>query len=194
MPDLKISELTQDTTPAGTDEVALQRGGTSNVRSTLAECGAGVTITDHAVPRGSGGTFQLQDSGVIIDDSDNVTGVVAITATGDIDTTGDVTGFVPGAVNASTSITAADTMRGQIVYCTAGTTVTFTINNAASTDLFFAVCQFGAGQVQFAAGNNVTLRYDSTYNPYTAAQYAIATVHVKANDGDVIIAGNLEEV
>lgn len=42
MPDLKISELTQDTTPATTDQVALERGGSANFRSTLAEVGTAI--------------------------------------------------------------------------------------------------------------------------------------------------------
>ena len=42
--------------------------------------------TDHAVPRADGAAGRLQDSGVVIDDSDNVTGVVGLTTTGNITT------------------------------------------------------------------------------------------------------------
>lgn len=150
------------------------------------------TIADNRLVRGDGGSYGTQQSGITCDDSDNLTGVVGITATGDIDTTGDVTGFTPGATNGNTSITAADSMRGQVVYTTAATAVTFTINGTPSTDLGFAVAQHGAGQVTFTAGGSVTLRYDSAvYTATTAAQYSMVFVHIKANNGDVYLSGDL---
>ncbi|KKK99781.1 hypothetical protein LCGC14_2629300, partial [marine sediment metagenome] len=48
----------------------------------------GSTITNHAIPRGDGGARTLQDSGVVIDDSDNVTGIAALTAAGALSITG----------------------------------------------------------------------------------------------------------
>jgi len=46
------------------------------------------SATDNALPRYNGTTGKLiQDSGVLVDDSDNMTGVVAVTATGAITTT-----------------------------------------------------------------------------------------------------------
>ncbi|MHA1949998.1 MAG: LamG-like jellyroll fold domain-containing protein, partial [Candidatus Thorarchaeota archaeon] len=40
------------------------------------------TIADHALVRGDGGTQGIQDSGIIIDDSNNISGIVNLTATG----------------------------------------------------------------------------------------------------------------
>lgn len=247
----KISALTEETTPVGTDQMVIERSATSNyrvsltnlvtnlgtlktlwdantilkadsddtptaltvgeqtlvgritsgvitalsvaqVRTLLGALYSSAAITDHAIPRGNGGAYELQDSGVLIDDSDNLTGVAAITATGDIDTTGDVTGLMPGATNASTTIAAADSMRGQCVYCTAGSAVTFNFSDTPSTDLSFVVAQWGAGQVSFAHTGSGTIRKAATFNAATAEQYSMVFVHVKANSGDVALSGDLE--
>ncbi len=42
---------------------------------------AAAVITDHAIARGAGGARAMQDSGLIIDDSDNLSGVATLTAT-----------------------------------------------------------------------------------------------------------------
>lgn len=48
-------------------------------------------ITDHAVVRGDGGAKDVQDSGVLIDDSDNVTGVNDLDVGGALDVGGNIT-------------------------------------------------------------------------------------------------------
>ncbi len=48
---------------------------------------AAANLTDHTIIRGDGGVKGVQDSGISIDDSDNITGVVGLTASGTI--TGD---------------------------------------------------------------------------------------------------------
>lgn len=45
MPDLKISELTQDSTPATTDQIVVERSGASNFRCTLGEVATAIGAT-----------------------------------------------------------------------------------------------------------------------------------------------------
>jgi len=45
---------------------------------------SGSAITDNSVVRGDGGANGIEDSGVLVDDSDNVTGVADFTATGNV--------------------------------------------------------------------------------------------------------------
>jgi len=61
---------------------ALVTDGGGNLSFSAAGTGdvtAGAVITDHAIVRGDGGAKGVQDSGVIIDDTDNVTGMVTLT-------------------------------------------------------------------------------------------------------------------
>lgn len=58
---------------AGLDPTWTTVAGTGDVTAAAA-------LTDNAIIRGDGGAKGVQDSGIIIDDSDNVTGVVALTA------------------------------------------------------------------------------------------------------------------
>lgn len=57
---------------------------------------SGSNLTDNAIVRGDGGATNIQTSGIIIDDSDNVTGIVNITTTGTVTFNG-VTYTFPGA-------------------------------------------------------------------------------------------------
>lgn len=49
-----------------------------------ANVSAGANLTDNAIVRGDGGITDVQTSGVLIDDSDNVTGIVNLTTTGTV--------------------------------------------------------------------------------------------------------------
>jgi hypothetical protein len=69
--------------------------GTGNVISAL-------DITDHTIVRGDGGVKGVQESGIAIDDTDNITGVVDLTLTGDITSTGAV--LITGASAGSDTI------------------------------------------------------------------------------------------
>lgn len=100
--------------------------------------------------------------------------------------------LLDGETNANTSITAADSMNGKCIYCTAGTAVTFTVGDSLSTEVWFLVAQWGAGQVSFAASGSVNLRKASVFNAATAEQYSYVLVHCKASASETGLTGDLE--
>ena len=51
-------------------------------RNSTSEVTSSANITDHAVVRGDGGALGIQGSGVLIDDSDNISGLGSIASTG----------------------------------------------------------------------------------------------------------------
>lgn len=166
--------------------------------------GGDITITggasgsDGGAGRGVGGDITIRGG----DGSTDGTITVGATNTSAIDSgsgstpwthDGPLYAQIEGVENANTSITAADSMIGQIIYCTASSAVTFTINSSLSTDHHFVVVQAGTGQVTIQASGNVALRYDdTTFNSKTAARHSMIFVHVKEADVDVYITGDLE--
>lgn len=82
-----------------------------------------VTTTDNAVTRFDGTAGQVQDSGVLIDDSDNVSGIVNLTTTGNTilgDNAADTVGF-----HGATPVVQAAALT------TAETTITYTAPSVA---------------------------------------------------------------
>jgi hypothetical protein len=70
-------------TSDGADGSSWESVGTGDVTSST-------TITDHTIVRGDGGTKGVQESGIAISDTDDITGVVDLTLSGDITSTGAV--------------------------------------------------------------------------------------------------------
>lgn len=70
-------KIKADTAPTGNDEVVRYQ----DIPSFGDIVEAAANITDNALVRGDGGVKGVQDSGVIIDDSDNVTGVTSLEST-----------------------------------------------------------------------------------------------------------------
>lgn len=85
-----------DTTATGAELETLTDGSETTLHSHAGGSGdvsAAANMTDNAIVRGDGGAKGVQDSGILIDDSDNITGVTALTASGGIVTTaGNVAG------------------------------------------------------------------------------------------------------
>ena len=73
---------------------------------------AAANVTDHAVVRGDGGSNGVQDSGVIIDDSDNITGIADLTAEG-LEAAADAPEAI---VNNTTASDAAESAGGRKTY------------------------------------------------------------------------------
>ena len=78
--DLDFSTALHGLVPKGTDVGNfLKDDGTWAAPAGGGDVTAAANITDHAIVRGNGGVKGVQDSGVIIDDVDNVTGMVTLT-------------------------------------------------------------------------------------------------------------------
>ena len=88
MADLKLTQLTEDTAPTSDDityTVTDPAGTPLSRKATLANLRKGThpgstTTTDNAVARYNGTAGDIQNSGVIIDDSNNITGIGTITS------------------------------------------------------------------------------------------------------------------
>ena len=94
---------------------------------------------------------------------------------------------------AGTSDTLADADNGKVVRCTAGTTVTVTVNTGLTPGTTVEYVQEGAGQVQVAAGAGMTLRHGATWTPYTAEQYSSLVVTILDTD-EALVRGDLAAV
>lgn len=92
-----VESITVGTTTVATnDKVLLNDTSASDVTKTataqaIANLAKASSTTDNAVARYDGTTGDFQNSGVIIDDSNNITGVVAATATGHVTVGGNAT-------------------------------------------------------------------------------------------------------
>jgi hypothetical protein len=150
-------------TADGLDGTTWSSAGVGNVISDL-------DITDHTIVRGDGGVKGIQESGIAISDTDNITGVVDLTLTGDITSTGEA------------SFTAA----------TAGVSV---INIDNGTDAYATALR--PDGLVFAEGGATELGYSLVVGPKNDAAKADAiTIEAGANagagdGGDILInAGN----
>lgn len=134
------------------------------------------------------------DSGVSIDGSNNVTGVVALTATGDVDTTGYITGLLEPVDNSSTSITVADSMRGQALYLTGTSAITVTIPHTVSTGLVLGLVRDTAQTVTLATSGGITLTYNTTDFTNTLVRNELCVIHVRLTgaSGTVFAFGGLD--
>ena len=121
-----------------------------------------VSSTDNALTRWDGtGGDTTQDSGVIIDDSDNVTGINDLTVGNDLTVTGDISGHRGINTISGTSETLSSSNLGKYNRTTNSSTVTITVPPNASVSIavnteveFF---QAGTGQLVFAEGAGVTI-------------------------------------
>lgn len=86
----EIAAITNKATPVNGDLILIEDSADSNNKkhvlasnflSGSGDVSASSNITDNAIVRGDGGSKGVQDSGILIDDSDNMTGVNSITLT-----------------------------------------------------------------------------------------------------------------
>lgn len=90
-----ISGKTLQGSPAGTEEVLINEAGTlkKTTIQDIADLGGGgggdvsaaANMTDNALVKGDGGAKGVQDSGILVDDSDNVSGIGNISLSGTVD-------------------------------------------------------------------------------------------------------------
>lgn len=94
---------------------------------------------------------------------------------------------------AATTDTLADADNGKLIRCTAGSTVTVTVNTGLTPGTSVQYLQEGAGQIQIAAGGGMTLRYPATFNPYSAEQWSSLVVTI-LDTNEALVHGDLEAV
>lgn len=89
----EIAAIAEKTTPVSADLLVIEDSEDSNAKKRVelgnlpggGDVTAAASLTDNAVVRGDGGAKGVQDSGVLIDDSDNVSGVGDFTLSGTVD-------------------------------------------------------------------------------------------------------------
>ncbi len=132
--------------------------------------------TDNALARwdGTGGTA-LQNSGVVVSDSDEIEGYKA-------------------KLNAQTGTTytlvAADT--GKVIDHANASAITVTLPNSLAVGWCATYVQAGAGQVTFSPASGALLRNRQSHTK-TAGQWAAVTLYVRANAGsaaEYVLAGD----
>lgn len=153
-----------------------------DIESGLAGAGGGVagpgSSTDNAVARfdGTGGST-IQDSGVIIDDDDNVSGAGTLIAV------------------KTTDFTLALSDNGKTLEGNSATAQSITVPENASTSLPVGfqvdVVQIGAGQITFVEDTNVTIRKQAPSTLKILSQYGAVTLYKRATNEWVLI-GDLE--
>jgi hypothetical protein len=143
---------------------------------------AAVASTDNALPRFDGVSGQVQNSGITVDDSDNLVGANS-----------SLYGFA-GEINAQTgtSYTTQDSDHGKVITLNNASAIALTAHSAAPAGFNCLIVQKGAGQVTVAAGGTGNIR---NYNGHTklAGQYATGSLFVESNAGtapEVYFAGN----
>lgn len=110
-----------------------------------------LNLTDNAIVRGDGGTTGVQTSGVLIGDTNNVSGIVDLATTGDI-TVGDDLLFSSGAVlNFDSSNVTLTHASGRLT-----STGSITINSASNDALAVGNITNPAFQVDTATGSQAT--------------------------------------
>lgn len=141
-----------------------------------------ISSTDNKVVRFDGAGGQVQDSGITIDDSDNLIG-----------NHGTLYNF-EGAINAQTGTTYSTVAgdNGKIITLNNASAITLTIHSAAPAGFNCLIIQKGAGQVTVAAGGTGNVR---NYDGHTklAGQYAMGSIFVESNAGsapEVYLGGN----
>jgi hypothetical protein len=93
-------------------------------------------------------------------------------------------------IYAGTARSMANSDNGAIIRCTAGTTVTITVPAGLTPGVTAEWLQEGAGQIQ-VVGAEVTLRVNTTFNAYTAAQWSSVVVTTLDTD-EALVRGDLE--
>lgn len=79
---LPIIGVTSRVLPISVNGVFADSTGDITIATGSGDVSSTLNITDNAIVRGDGGSKNVQDSGILIDDSDNITGVSNLTATG----------------------------------------------------------------------------------------------------------------
>jgi len=132
------------------------------------------TSTDNAIARydGTGGDT-LQDSGILIGDSDELSGFV-----GDFN---DQTG---------TTYTLLSSDTGKVITLTNAAAITLTCPDSLAVGFNCTVIQGGAGTVTFSAGGGATINNRQSHTT-TAGQYAATGLIVTANSGGSAAVYNL---
>ena len=144
-----LSELSTDATATTSDYIPWldnTNGQKKMLLSTLATLiggGGGGTIlgsvgtTDNAVPRANGtGGVTLQSSGVIVDDSNNITGVNNFTATGELDANGNIElGAGSTIFGSSTSNITINTNKFVVTGSSGNTTIGGTLDVVGNTEI-----------------------------------------------------------
>jgi len=89
----EIAAITNKATPVNGDFILIEDSADSNNKkhvlasnflSGSGDVSASANITDNAIVRGDGGSKGVQDSGILIDDSDNMSGVGSVSVSGDV--------------------------------------------------------------------------------------------------------------
>jgi len=118
---------------------------------------SGGTFTADAILRGAGGGQLIQDSGVFIDDADNITGVQTITMNGNFDLDGnviildgDADSYIDGSVDDVVSIAAG----------TAAGVIAFLVDGAVDVTISANSLNIPAGSVLTMGGNDILLDAD----------------------------------
>jgi hypothetical protein len=184
----------------GLTEIA---GGTAGVGGGGDANGGNVTVTggagagtglggDVVIDSGTGGTPGVVEIGT-------TTAVVIASGNGTTEWTHDgvLKGRVEITTDANTAIGTTDANNGQVVRCTAATTVTVTVPDGLTPGVSVEYVQEGAGQVQVVSNGVVLLHVPSTYDQdpgdgaaYTAEQWSSIVITVLAS-GDVLVRGDL---
>ena len=137
----------------------------SAIRTTIGALGGVTGSTDNALLRADGtGGATTQASGIIVSDTDEISGQTA------------------NVVSASSGFTTDDTYNGKTVLASHATGFTITLHAAAKKGFNITVIQEGAGQITFAAASGATLFCYGGHTK-TAGQYAMVAVIVKSNAG-----------
>lgn len=173
------------TLAAGSNVTITTNAGTDTI--TIAASSAGVTgpgsSTDNAIARFDGtGGGTIQNSGVVIDDSDNMVG-----------NQGALYNF-KGSINAQTgtTYTTQDSDNGKVITLSNAGSITLTVHQAAAAGFNCLIIQLGAGQVTVAAGGTGNVRNRSGHTKL-AGQYAAGSIFIVSNSGtapEVYLAGD----
>jgi hypothetical protein len=143
-----------------------------SVRSTaqsVAGQSAAANLTDHAIVRGDGGAKGVQTSGVIVSDTDELSGYLAnINYQTGTSYTVDVAG--------------SDTDAGKIIDHANGSAIAVTLPATAPAGFACTYVQAGAGQITFASTGSGTLVNRQSHTKSAGAN-AMVALYVRANAG-----------
>jgi hypothetical protein len=163
--DIAITVLASKGTIDDTDAVLV----TFDAKGAAGDVSAASNLTDHAIVRGDGGAKGVQTSGVVVSDTDELSGYLA--------KLNQQTG-----TSYTVDVAGSDTDAGKIVECTNGSAIAVTLPATAPVGFACTVVQGGAGQITFASTGSGTLVNRQSHTKAAGAN-AMVALYVRANAG-----------